>query len=126
MKTEDELDAKVANLFDEITEVKMVNGKPMVSDEQTIRDMEAAKEMESAIAEIVRSFNDFNQIMSRGVDPIDPVKSVGWWRATEYLMLANNRLKEAFICGDRSPASIRQYNKFRSKMLEGKRYRPDA
>ena len=124
--TEDEADAKVATLFDEITEVKMVNGKPMVSDEQTIRDMEAAKEMESAIAEIVRSFREFNDVMSRGVDPVDPVKSVGWWRATEYLMLANNGLKEAFICGDRSPASIQQYNKFRSKMLEGKRYRPDA
>lgn len=123
---EDEADAKVATLFDETTEVKMVNGKPMVSDEQTIRDMEASKEMEDAIADILRSFKDFTDIMSHGVDPLDPVKSVAWWRALQFLALADSRCKEAFILGDRRPASIRQYAKFRSKMLEGKRYRPDA
>lgn len=124
--TEDQADAKVATLFDEITEVKTVNGKPKVTDEQTIRDMEAAKEMEDAIADLIRSFKDFNQIMSHGVEPTDPLKSIPWWRALQFLALADSRLKEAFICGDRSPASIRQYAKFRSKMLEGKRYRPDA
>lgn len=126
--TEDEADAKVATLFDEITttKVEMVHGKPRATDEQTIRDMEAQKEMEDALADLVRSFKDFTAIMERGVEPIDPVKSVGWWRALEWLALAESRLKEAFVCGDRSPASIRQYAKFRSKMLEGKRYRTDA
>lgn len=40
MKTEDELDAEMAKMFDEVTEVKMVNGKPYISDEQTIAEME--------------------------------------------------------------------------------------
>ena len=80
----------------------------------------------NAIADLVRSFRDFSAIMERGVNPTDPLRSLGWWRVLEYLALAESRLKEAFICGDRSPASIRQYAKFKSKMLEGKRYRPDA
>lgn len=125
MTDEDKMDAEIASMFDEVTEVKTVNGKPMISDEETLRQMDA-DEMANAIADLTRSFRDFNSIMSRGVDPVDPVKSLGWWRATEYLMLANNRLKDIFCGRDRSPASIRQYAKFRSKMLEGKRYRTDA
>ena len=124
--TEDEAGAKVATLFDEITEVKMVNGKPMVSDEQATRDMEAAKEMEDAVADLIHSFKSFTNIMERGVNPTDPVNSIAWWRCLEFLALAESRCKEAFILGDRRPASIRQYAKFRSKMLEGNRYRPDA
>lgn len=112
-------------MFDEVTEVKTVNGKPMISDEETLRQMDA-EEMANAIADLTRSFRDFNAIMSRGVDPVDPVKSLGWWRATEYLMLANNRLKDIFCGRDRSPASVKVYARFRSKMLEGKRYRPEA
>ena len=124
--TENDANAKVATVFDEITKVEMVNGKPKISDAQQIADLEAQQELENAIADLIRSFKDFNQIMSHGVDPTDPVKSIPWWRCLQFLALADSRMKEAFICGDRSPVSITQYAKFRSKMLEGKRYRPDA
>ena len=42
MKTEDELDAEIAKIFDEVTttKVEMVNGKPRISDEATIAQME--------------------------------------------------------------------------------------
>jgi hypothetical protein len=45
MKTEDELDAEIAKLFDEVTttKVEMVNGKPRVTDEQTIAEMDFAE-----------------------------------------------------------------------------------
>lgn len=85
-----------------------------------------AEEMENAVADLIRSFREFNEIMSRGVNPTDPVKSLGWWRRLEYLALAEGRMKDCFCGRHRDPASIRQYGKFRSKMLEGKRYRPDA
>jgi hypothetical protein len=94
-------------------------------DEETIAQMDA-QEMENACLDLARSFRDFNEIMSRGVNPTDPLGSLGWWRALEYLALAESRLKEAFIRGDRSPASIRQYARFRSKLLLGERYRTDA
>jgi len=53
MKTEDELDAQIANLFDGDTtpKVEMVNGKPRISDQETIAQMEreeAARRMEEA------------------------------------------------------------------------------
>lgn len=49
-----------------------------------------------------------------------------WWRALEYLALADSRLKECFCGRDRSPASVRLYHRFRLKMIDGRRYRTDA
>lgn len=118
-------DESIEKLFEE---PETVNGKRRVTDEETIAQMdaEAQAEMENAVADLVRSYKDFWTFLDRNVNPTDPLRSMGWWRALEYLALAESRLKEAFICGDRSPASIQQYAKFRSKMLEGKRYRTDA
>ena len=47
METEDKLDAEIAKMFDEVKEVRVeaVNGKPKVTDEQTVRETDA-KEME--------------------------------------------------------------------------------
>jgi hypothetical protein len=51
---------------------------------------------------------------------------VEWWRRLDALGLADGSLKERFLGRDRSPASIRQYAKFRRKMVFGERYRTDA
>ena len=56
----------------------------------------------------------------------DPLRSIGWWRALGYLALAESRAKDCFLGRHRDPASVRQYAKFRSKMIEGKGYRADA
>ena len=114
MKTEDELDAEIAKMFDEAKEVRVetVDGN--------------AKEMEEAIADLVRSFREFTEIMERGVNPTDPLRSLGWWRALGYLSLAESRAKDCFLAGHRDPASVKQWAKFRSKMLEGKPYRANA
>jgi hypothetical protein len=127
MKTEDELDAEIAQMFDEakVTKVEMVNGKPRVTEEPTVAEADA-KEMEEAIADLVRSYREFMVFTERGVDPTDPLRSKGWWRALGYLALGESRAKDCFCGRDRSPVSVQQYAKFRSKMLEGKRYRPDA
>ena len=52
MKTEAELDANIAKLFDEDTtpKVEMVNGKPRISDEQTLREMQFAEACEELVA----------------------------------------------------------------------------
>ena len=57
MKTEDELDAEIAKLFDEVTttKVEMVNGKPRISDQATLDQMEreeAARRMEEACGHV--------------------------------------------------------------------------
>jgi hypothetical protein len=45
MKTEDELDAQIAKLFDEgtTTKVEMVNGKPRISDQATLDQVKSSR-----------------------------------------------------------------------------------
>ena len=123
---EDRLDAEIAKMFDEVTttKVEIVNGKPRVSDEQTIREMEA-KELADSLAEFVREWREFERLrVDLATDYGRP--GILWWRSLQCLALAESRFKEAFIQGDRSPRSIQQYHKFRLKMINGKRYRTDA
>ena len=124
MKTEDELDVEIAKMFDEVKEVRVetLDGKPRVTEGTVEGD---AKEMEEAIADLVRSFREFSVFNERSVDPTDPLRSIAWWRALGYLALAESRAKDSFLGRHRDPASVRQYAKFRSKMI-GKRYRPDT
>jgi hypothetical protein len=112
-------------MFDEVKEVPVetVDGKPRVIEQTTGAN---AKEMEEAVAHLVQAFREFTEIMERGVNPTDPLRSLGWWRALGYLSLAESRAKDCFLAGHRDPASVKQWAKFRSKMLEGKRYRADA
>jgi resolvase-like protein len=47
--------------------------------------------------DLVRSFREFTAIMEHGVDPTDPLRSKGWWRAVGYLALAESRAKDCFL-----------------------------
>jgi hypothetical protein len=126
--TEDEADKLIETMFDEVKEVhvEMVNGKPRVTDEETIAQMDA-QEMESAVAELTQAWRRFREYDRRHPDAaLDPEHGLYWWRLAEYLMLANNRTKDAFLGRHRDPASVRQHDKFRRKMLLGQRYRTDA
>jgi hypothetical protein len=84
-----------------------------------------AQEMEEAVADFCRRWHRFSKI-----DPAMATCSaqlgIEWWRAAEWLMLSESRLKEAFILGDRSPRSIAQFHKYKLKLIDGKHYRTDA
>ena len=112
MKAEDELNAEIAELFDEVTTTKVetVNGKPRISDEQTIREMEA-KELKEALTDFVRSWREFDAMRPEmATDYARP--GILWWRALQFLALAESNFKEKFIQGDRSPRSIQQFHRF--------------
>lgn len=114
-------DKLIESMFDEVIETSI---KPD-GDVEVKLVSPSAEEMEAAIADFTRSAKDFfNFRPDAAHDPERP--GILWWRALEYLALADSRMKEAFICGDRSPASIKQYHKFRLKMIAGRRYRTDA
>lgn len=126
--TEDEADAKIATLFNQITttKVEMANGKSRVTDEQTIVEMDA-REMEDALAELTQAWRRFREYDRKHPDAaLDPEHGLHWWRLAEYLMLANNRTKDAFLGRHRDPVSVRQHDKIRRKILLGERYRTDA
>src|ERR1700741_2581906 len=128
---EDRLDAEIAKMFDEVTttKVEMVNGKPRVSDEQTIAQIDA-QEMENACADLVHSWRRFKEIDNRPGAATGPKLEVERWGRVERRWVAvgwaEGSLKERFLGRDRSPASIRQYAKSRRKMVLSERYRTDA
>jgi hypothetical protein len=86
------------------------------------------EEMVAAVADLNFAWRRFRDIVNVRMDAaLDPGRAgINWWRALDALALADSRLKEAFICGDRSPASINQYAKFKRKIISGERYRTDA
>lgn len=84
---------------------------------------DAEQEMENAVADMVRSWKDFKDANS---DYPIAVWGYEWWKCLCYLALAEDRLKEAFLGRDRSPASVKQYHRWRLKMIDGRRYRTDA
>jgi hypothetical protein len=106
-------------LFDEIVRTEV---KPDGTVEVSLAP-DAAQEMEAAVADLLRSWKDFKD--ANGDYPI-AVWGYQWWKCLCYLALAEDRLKEAFCGRDRSPASMKQYHKWRLKMIDGRRYRTDA
>lgn len=114
---------RTQSLFDELVETTF---KP--DGEAEVKTVEGdAKEMEEAVADLVQSWRRFRDFDRRHADAaLDREHGLHWWRLAEYLMLANNRMKDAFLGRDRSPRSVRQHDKFRRKLLLGERYRTDA
>jgi hypothetical protein len=77
MKTEDELDSEIAKLFDEVTttKVEMVNGKPRISDQATLDQMEreeAARRMEEACGLFLTREREFQRIAQHPRVVTDP------------------------------------------------------
>lgn len=111
-KTED-------SLFDEIVETRIA---PDGTLEAGLKP-DAEQEIENAVADMMRSWRDFKD--ANGDYPI-AVWGYKWWKCLCYLALAEDRLKEVFCGRDRSPASVKQYHRWRLKMIDGRRYRTDA
>ena len=113
--TDDEL---IASMFDGVnaTTMKMVNGKPYVSDEQTLAEMDFAAACE-AMVEAEKRFQrlDRQAHAQEGV----PKNMVEWFDALESRYLTDKKLWELFTAGDRSVSSNKMYNEFRLGLLRG-------
>jgi hypothetical protein len=88
MKTEDELDAEIAKIFDEvtITKVEMVNGKPRISDEATLAQMEReeeARRMEEACGMFLSAERRFQKIDAHPDKVSDVTVNLAWWESLE-------------------------------------------
>ena len=117
------------DMLDEVSEVTVqpdgkVETKKLISDDQTILEMQA-KELEEAIAEFLWAWKQFQNLRPESATDYHNV-GLAWWKTIDALALGASRFKEAFIQGDRSPNSIRCFHKFRVKMLLGKRYTVEA
>lgn len=113
-------------MLDEIREGRMVYGKPYVTDEQTVADMDA-EEAKAAVTDLLRSWRRFREIDMSVAATSGAQLGIEWWRCLQYLALADSRLKEIFIGGDRSPRSIRLFHQYKLRLIEGgKKLRADA
>lgn len=131
MKTEAELDANIAKLFDEdtTTKVEQVNGKPRISDEQTLREMQFAE----ACEELVAAEGEFAEWDAKATQKwahpdADPANLCYWFDSLERRYKADRNLWLLFTGGDRSMRSNCLYNSFRRHLLrrDGTKLRANA
>jgi hypothetical protein len=123
--TENETDKLIETMFDEARTVsaKRVNGKPYVSDEQTLAEMDFAAAC-SAMIEAEKRFQRLDRLAhaQKGV----PEDMVEWFDALESRYLTDKKLWELFTAGDRSVRSNKMYNDYRLILLRGETSKPDA
>jgi hypothetical protein len=119
-------DETVDSMFDEeITTLIKADGTPEQK-KWLAEDALQTEEAEASVADLVRSWGRFREIDASVAATSGANLGIEWWRCLEYLALADSRLKDVFCGRDRSPRSIKQYHKYRLKLIDGKHYRTDA
>jgi hypothetical protein len=131
MKTEDELDAGIAKLFDEgtTTKVEVVNGKRRVTDEETIAQMEReenARRMEEACGMFLTAERRFEKLNSHPDKVTDPKVNLAWWEALERVYEREKVVWRLFVGSQPSPEQNRLYAKFREMLVQGSRLKASA
>jgi hypothetical protein len=111
MKTGDET---VDSMFDEIT----------VTPDGTVEV--TMQEVKSATHDLICSWKQFKGIDATVAATSSAQLGIEWWRALQFLALADSRLKEAFIGGDRSRASQRLYHRYKLKLIDNQSFGEDA
>jgi len=131
MKTEDELNAEIAKLFDEVTttKVEMVNGKPRISDQATLDQMEqeeTARRMEEACGMFLTAERRFQKLNGHPDKVTDPKVNLAWWESLELAYERERVVWRLFVGPQPDMASNRLYAKFRKLLLEGSGLKADA
>ena len=108
METEDKLDAEIAKMFDEAkaVSVQTVNGKRMVTDEQTVKETEF---MDAATA-----YAQAEKLRAR-LSKREP--SVAEWNAMDGVHRCEKKLYALFSEGDRSVPMNEKYNQYVKMLL---------
>jgi hypothetical protein len=131
MKNEDELDAGIAKLFDEDStdKVEMVNGKPRISDEATLAQMErkeAARRLEEACQIFLTREREFQRIAQHPRVVTDPEMNCLWWDRLEAVYVAEKAVWKLFVGPQPTPAENRLYSTFRRLLLEGSKLKANG
>jgi hypothetical protein len=131
MKTEDELDAEIAKLFDDDTtpKVEMVNGKPRISDAATLAQMEreeAARRMEEACGMFLTIERRFQKLSALPDVVSDPKVNVAWWEALEHVYEREKVVWRLFVGSQPSPEQNKLYAQFRAMLLKGSGLKANA
>jgi hypothetical protein len=131
MKTEDELDAEIAKLFDEVTttKVEMVKGKPRISDQATLDQMEreeAARRMEEACGMFLTAERRFQKLSDHPDKVTNPKVNVAWWEALEQVYERERVVWRLFVGPQPTMTDNKLYAKFRELLLKGSKLNANA
>jgi hypothetical protein len=131
MTKEDELDARIAKLFDEgtTTKVEMVNGKPRISDEATAARMEreeTARHLEEACQIFLTREREFQRIAEHPRVVSDPQMNCLWWDRLEAVYVAEKAVQKLFTGPQPTMADNKLYARFRKLLLDGSKLKANA
>lgn len=127
--TEDQADAKIAELFDE-PEVKPK--KRYITDEETIADMdrkereEQGRMLEEAAGMFLTHERDFWKIAVRHDVHVDSLSNCIFWDRLHALSESERTLQRIFMGSQPSLEQHRLYGRFRRMLLEGSRLEANA
>ena len=130
MNTEDD-EVKIAKLFDGDTtpKVEMVNGKPRISDEATLAQMEreeAARRMEKACAMFLTAERRFQKLNSHPDKVTDPEVNLAWWEPLEVVWQREQVVWRLFVGSQPSPEQNKLYCQFRAMLVQNSRLKVNA
>ncbi len=131
MKTEDELDAEIAKLFDEgtTTKVEMVNSKPPISDQATLDQMEreeAARRMEEACGMFLTAERRFQKLSDHPDKVTDPKVNLAWWESLELVYERERVVWRLFVGPQPTLEQNKLYARFRELLLKGRSLKANA
>ena len=131
MTKEDELDAEIVKLFDEVTttKIEMVNGKPRISDQATLDQMEreeAARRMEEACGMFLTAERRFQKLCDHPDKVANPKVNVAWWEALEQVYEREKVVWRLFVGSQPTMADNKLYAKFRELLLKGSKLKANA
>jgi hypothetical protein len=131
MKTEDELDAEVAKLFEELTK-NAPDGKVtkrLITDEETIAQMEreeAARRMEEACGMFLTAERRFQKLCDHPDKVTNSNLNVAWWEALEQVYEREKIVWRLFVGPQPTMADNKLYAKFRKLLLAGSKLKANA
>ena len=131
MKTKNDFDKAGAELLDEDTtsKIEMVNGKPRISDQATLDQMEreeAGRRMEEACQIFLTREREFQRIAEHPRVLSDPQMNCLWWDRLESVYVAEKTVWRLFVGPQPTMAENRLYATFRRLLLEGSKLKADG
>lgn len=114
-------------MFDEVkaTTVKMVNGKPYVSDEETIAQMEAEEQMREACGMFLTAERHFQKLSARPDVVTNPKVNLAWWEALESVYQRERVVWRLFVGVQPTIEDNKLYARFRT-ILKGSSLKANA
>src|ERR1700739_2252090 len=107
----------------------MVNGKPRISDQATLDQMEreeAARRMEEACGMFLTAERRFQKLCNHPDKVTDPKVNLAWWEALESFYEREKIVWRLFVGNQPSPEQNKLYAKFREMLVQGSRLKANA